>query len=169
MWRIEPFDRKRHHREAFDCGNAVLNDWFKTKPSQWEKKDLCRTYVAVDSQLNVAGYYTLSSHHVEHDSLRESQAQGLPRIDVPVVLLGRLAVDRRTQGQGVGTLLLLNALSRIAKLAETLGIRAVEVDAIDESAKHFYLKYGFSPLRDDERHLFLSVGTIQKLELPAPE
>jgi GNAT superfamily N-acetyltransferase len=166
-WAIESFDRTRHERTLFDCGVPVLNEWLLTKVSQFEKKDLARTYVLVQNgSVVVKGYYALSNHTVIYDSLPEEQAKGLPRIDVPVVLIGRLAVDRSTQGQGMGEFLLIDALRRAEYLAERIGIRAVEVDAINESARKFYVKYGFVSLKDDARHLFLPMHVIRKLQLP---
>ena len=79
--------------------------------------------------------------------------------------LGRLAVDLRSQGKGLGELLLIDALKRVTLAAEQLGIYAVEVRALNDSARRFYLKYGFTPLLDDELHLYLSMKTIRKLRL----
>src|SRR5271168_4307035 len=101
----------------------------------------------------VVGYYAISTHGVRREDLPDDQAKGLPRIDVPVVLLGRLAVDRSAQGCGLGSLLLMDALRRIELLSDEVGIRAVEVDAIDDAARNFYLKFGFMPLIDDPNHL----------------
>lgn len=166
---IERFDRSRHDRERFDCGKSPLNDWIRKWASQYDKRDLARTYVAVGggSPL-VLGYYAMSSHGVSYHALSPDQAKGLPKIDVPVVLLGRLAVDRRVQGQGLGELLLLDALRRAEHVATQLGVRAVEVEAIDESARRFYLKYGFCRLADDSRHLFMPMHVIRRLGLSAP-
>src|SRR5262249_48788838 len=145
-WIIEKLDR-RHDRAAFDCGNTVLNDWLRLRAGQFEKKDLARTYVAVrPGESLVVGYYALATHRVSYEALSPDQAKGLPRIDVPVVLLGRLAVDRTLHGKGLGSLLLVDALRRAEHLAKAIGIRAVEVDAIDEQARAFYLKFGFAPL-----------------------
>ena len=99
-------------------------------------------------------------------NLPADQAKGLPCIDVPVVLLGRLAVDRSMQGQGLGSLLLIDALRRIVHVANEVGVRAVEVHAIDDNARNFYLHYGFVPLRDDLRHLFVPLDVVRKLNLP---
>jgi GNAT superfamily N-acetyltransferase len=85
---------------------------------------------------------------------------------VPVLLLGRQAVDRKMQGQGLGSLLLLHALSRAQHIGKQIGVRAVEVDAIDDAAKQFYMKYGFMPLLDDPHHLLLPMHIIHKLNLP---
>lgn len=166
-WTIEPFDRSRHDRSGFDCGVPVLNDWLATKAGQFEKKDLARVYVlVVAGETTVNGYYALSSHAVAFEALPDDQAQGLPRIDLPVVLIGRLAVDRSLQGQHLGEHLLIDALRRAEYLAGKVGIRAVEVHALNDAARRFYQKYGFLPLLDDPQHLFLPMHIIRKLKLP---
>ena len=163
-WKIERL-RSSHDRTTFDCGNPILTDWLRQRAGQYDKRDLARTYVArMSGERIVLGYYAISNHRVSHDVLPADQAKGLPRLDVPVVLLGRLAVDR--SGQGMGSLLLVDALRRTQHLAEYVGVRAVEVDAIDHAAREFYLRFGFVPLLDDPNHLFLSVSVIRKLNLP---
>lgn len=159
-----------HDRSHFDCGVLSLNDWLLKQVSQYERRDLARTYVAVQTgEMRVLGYYALSMHRVRHEELPADQAKGLPRLDVPVVLLGRLAVDRTVQGQGLGSTLLLDALARSAHISRQVGVRAVEVDAIDELAKSFCLKYGFTALLDDQQHLYLPMHVIRKLDLPEPD
>lgn len=166
-WSIEPFHRQSHDRAGFDCGIPELNDWIATKASQFEKKDLARIYVLVGTgQTAVKGYYALSNHTVIYDVLPVDRAKGLPRIDLPVVLIGKLAVDRSVQGQHLGEFLLMDALRRAEYLASKIGIRAVEVDAIDDSARQFYQRYGFLSLNDDPRHLFLPMSDIRQLKLP---
>ncbi len=166
IWEIQRLNRG-HDRTQFDSGVPALNDWLQRFANQHEKRDLARTYVAVLlGEQRVLGYYALSNHQVHYDALPEIQAKGLPQIDIPVILLGRLAVDRSMQGQGLGRFLLIDALRRAIHVADQVGVRAVEVDAIDQSAKGFYLKYGFVPLEDDERHLFLPMQVIRKLKLP---
>jgi GNAT superfamily N-acetyltransferase len=145
----------------------MLDDWLKLRASQYQKKDLARTYVALQTgELLVRGYYALSTHRVSYEAIPETEARGLPRIDLPVVLLGRLAVDRTVQGRGLGAFLLVDALRRALHISDEVGIRALEVDAIDEEARRFYVKFGFQPLRDDPRHLFLPMQVVRKLGLP---
>jgi GNAT superfamily N-acetyltransferase len=164
-WQIEPL-QPAHDRTAFDCGKESLNQWLKHRAGQWERKELVRCYVAVPTgQARVFGFYAISSHHVSYELLPADHAKGLPQIDVPVVLLGRLAVDRTVQGQGLGRLLLVDVLRRAERLAGQLGIRAVEVEAIDDDARRFYLKFGFASLADDPKHLFLPMHVIRKLRL----
>ena len=89
----------------------------------------------------------------------------LPRYPIPVVHLGRLAVDMRYQGKGLGEFLLMDALRRTQLVSEQIGVYAVEVRAIDEAARQFYLKYGFTELKDDKLHLYLPISVIRKLSL----
>ncbi len=118
---------------------GLWNDWFAKNVSQFDKKDLARAYVLVrrgDSAIK--GYYALSNHRVVYEALPNDQAKGLPPIDIPVVLIGRLAVDLSAQGQRLGEFLLTDALRRAEYLAERIGIQAVEVDAVNQAAKRFY-------------------------------
>jgi GNAT superfamily N-acetyltransferase len=165
-WIVERLDG-RHDRKSFDCGNPLLSHWLRTQASQYEKKDLARTYVAVsEGQFLVVGYYAISSHRVSFDVLPEELAKGLPRISIPVILLGRLAVDLKAQKRGLGGHLLVDALRRAQHISEQIGARAVEVDAVDDDAREFYLHFGFQSLLDDARHLYISMRKIRKLNLP---
>ena len=162
-WEIQPL-RGFHERAKFDCGHPSLNEWLQQRAGQWDRKELSRCYVAVrPGGSQVLGYYAISSHHVSFQALPDDQAKGLPNIDIPVVLLGRLAVDLSEQGQGLGRCLLVDALQRAERLASELGVRAVEVEAMDEAAREFYSKFGFVPLADDPRHLVLPMHVIRKL------
>lgn len=160
-WRIERFSRS-HDRSAFSCGKPPLDDFIRRFVTQYEKRNLGRTFVAVrEGESRIGGYYTLASSSVTFEHLPEESARTLPKHPVPVVLIARLAVDASMQGQKLGEKLLIDALSRCLDLAEQLGVHAVEVDAIDDQARSFYLKYGFVSLKDDPRHLFLPVATIR--------
>lgn len=157
---------KRHDRSTFDCGQPALDDWLKTRAGQFDRRDLARTFVAVVAQApRVVGYYALASHRVRFEALPDDQARGLPKIDVPVILLGRLAVDQTMQGKGLGSFLLIDALRRALQVAREIGIRAVEVDAADDGARAFYLKYDFVPLLDGANHLYSPMHVIRKLAL----
>ena len=90
----------------------------------------------------------------------------MPKHPIPVILLARLAVDRTMQGKGLGRGLLMDALHRALEVSQSLGVYAVEVDALDQNAKSFYEKYGFAPLPDQELHLYLPMTTIEKTFSP---
>ncbi len=158
---IEPLSSK-HDRSSFDCGESSLNIYLKQYARQNDEKGLGRTYVAVEpGQARIEGYYTISTGAVTFDQVPEK----LPKYPIPIVHLGRLAVDLKSQGKALGELLLIDALKRVTQASEQLGIYAVEVRALNENARRFYLKYGFAPLLDDELHLYLSIKTIRKLKL----
>jgi GNAT superfamily N-acetyltransferase len=161
-WQIECLDRS-HQREEFCCGKAPLDSFLRTLVNQYEKRNLGRTYVAVrPEEKRVYGYYTLASSALPFAHLPTSASKKLPKHPLPVVLLARLAVDQSVQGQGLGRELLTDALQRCLDLSAGLGVYAVEVDAIDEQARQFYVKYGFVPLLDNDLHLHLPITTIEK-------
>jgi len=165
-WRIERLDRG-HVREGFDCGKPSLNDFLHALVGQYEKRNLGRTYIALEGEdRRVLGYYTLASGAVQAQRLPANQAKKLPQHAVPVVLLGRLAVDHSVHGRGLGGFLLRDAMTRSLDLAEQLGIHAVVVDALDAGAKTFYERFGFMPLTDDEMRLFLPLSTIRSAAKP---
>ncbi len=160
-WLIAPLDR-HHVRSAFSCGKPPLDEFIRSLVSQYQKRNLGRTYVAVTpGDPQVFGYFTLASSAVPFVNLPGDFAKKLLRHPVPVILLARLAVDQTVQVQRLGEILLLDALDRCATLAENLGVHAVEVEAIDEQARSFYQKYGFAALIDDQLHLILPIATIR--------
>lgn len=164
-WLIEEL-ASDHDRGAFSCGHDSLDSFLKQYASQNQKTGVSRTFVALKrGEKVVRGYYSLAAGAVKLDNLTDEQRKRLPRYPVPVAHLGRLAVDKSTQRKGLGEHLLLDALCRVDRADRELGIHAVEVVAIDDAARHFYLKYGFTELRDDPHHLFISMKTIRQLRL----
>ena len=152
------------NRDNFDCGNNHLNDFIKTKGSQYEKNNLARIFLAIENNNNFVGYYTISANSVKLTDIPQDISKKLPKhTNVSVLLLGKLAVNKIYQGQGLGAFLLMDALDRIMKMSSELGYFAVEVDAIDESAKNFYLKYGFESLLDDDKHMYITIKKLNKL------
>jgi len=162
--RIERFDREKHQRDEFRSGKPSLDDFLHARVSQYEKRKLGKTYVAVcTGATRVLGYYTISSSSLQFAHLPEKVAKKLPKHPVPAILLARLAVDQSIHGQGLGSDLLLDALHRIADISTNLGVFAVEVDAIDQDALAFYQRFGFQSLLDDELHLFMQIETVEKM------
>jgi predicted GNAT family N-acyltransferase len=111
----------------------------------------------------VIGYYTLAAGAVTFEHLPTEASRKLPKHPIPVILLARLAVDLSNRGKRLGEGLLLDALQRSLDLSGNLGAHAVEVDALDDSAVAFYVKYGFTPLLDNPKHLHLPLATIEKV------
>jgi GNAT superfamily N-acetyltransferase len=164
-WLIERLT-DAHDRSGFSCGKSPLDEFLKKLAGQYDRRDFARTYVAVvppDSA--VQGYYTLSGGSLDLSALPESVRKKLPRHPVPVARLGRLAVTQAAQGRSLGKALLLYALKRCTQVSAEVALYAVEVEAIDEAARSFYLKYGFTSLAADPFHLYLSMKTVEKLGL----
>ncbi len=154
-----------HDRHNFDCGVSSLNDFLTKRATQFDRRDLGRTFVAVAPESHqILGYYTLSSGSVSYEELPKTESRGLPsRIRIPVLHLGRLAVDVTAKGKGRGSFLLMDALRRGFVSGRSVAMRAVEVYAVDDSARAFYRRYGFVELLDDQQHLYLSMKLVAKL------
>jgi GNAT superfamily N-acetyltransferase len=170
-WRIEQLE-KFHDRNSFDCGAPALNDYLQKTARQAQTKHLSRTYVAVSALVQpgadntaVHGFFTIAAGRVNLGEISDAEIKRLhlSRHPVPVVLLGRLAVDKGSVGQGLGRRLLIEALERASLAAQVIGAAAVEVHAKDSVARDFYKKYGFVQLLDDEDHLWLSMKIIEAM------
>lgn len=134
---------EEHVLHPFDCGNAVLDDWLRRRALKNQHLNASRTFVICpEGTACVVGYYSLATGSVSHVDLSRSLRQNMPD-PVPVVLLGRLAVDVSTQGNNFGKWLLNDAVMRVSNLADQVGIKAIMVHAIDERAKAFYEYFGF--------------------------
>lgn len=123
-----------------------------------------QTYVGLAGE-DMAGYYTLAVGQVSREEAPDRIVKGLARYPVPVMLLARLAVDRRWQGQGVGKALLKDAMQRTLQAADIAGIRAFVVHAKDAEAASFYQKFDFIPSPTDAMHLFLLLKDVRGLLL----
>ena len=167
MLRIERLHPARHNRQAFDCGVIILNTFLRQYARQFHERNLGVTWVAVaeDAPERILGYYTLSVGAVIPDDL-PGEHVALPQ--VPIMLLGRLAVDQTKQGKGIGRLLLLHALHHALYFSSHAGIYAVVVDVLDEHAAKFYQQYGFQPLPNNPYRLYLPMRAIAKLPWSSP-
>jgi len=145
----------------FDCGNDALNLWLKRFAWANVQNDSARVYVAHRRDRVVVGYHALTAGSVSRGEAPERMGHGVAAHPIGVVVLGRLAVDRAQQGKGLGTTLLQNALLRAQHAADTVGVRAVLVQAIDAAARSFYLRYGFSPSPVDEMRLMLLMKDLR--------
>ena len=164
LWIIEKLG-KRHDRAAFSCGVAELDEYLQRFAGQNEKTGISQHFVAVATvgDSRILGYYALSAGSVAFGQVPDELKKRLPRYPVPVAHLGKLAVDQTMQGHGLGEDLLIDAMVRIVGVADQIGIHAIEVVAINDDTKRFYLKYGFTELADDEHHLYLPLSAVQRL------
>jgi GNAT superfamily N-acetyltransferase len=145
---------KNQQRQQFDCGIPELNRYLQQQISQDAKHHIVAPFVLLDDN-HIIGFYTLSASSVNVSDLPLELIKKLPKYPlIPVALLGRLAIDKKYQGQGLGDFLLMDALKRSLELSKQIGIMAIVVDAMNESVCRFYQQYGFKLL------------TYQRLFLP---
>jgi ribosomal protein S18 acetylase RimI-like enzyme len=159
------FDKSKHQRDSFDCGNEALNSYLKQHLGQNLKHNLIQAYVALEKNSNrVLGYYTLSSASISHTELPKDIAKKLPKYPIPAILISRLACDKQTREAqlNLGSKLVIHALKQALKAVEIIGIMCVIVDAKPEAIA-FYQKFGFQILAESENRLYLPVSTITKL------
>ncbi|MDP2811557.1 MAG: GNAT family N-acetyltransferase [Rhodocyclaceae bacterium] len=151
-----------HRRDDFDCSDPALNDFLRRYARQQAERDFSRTYVAVAEEgARILGFHSVSTGAI--DFRNWPPGLRLPRYPVPVARIGRLAVDARAQGAGVGSALLDHALRLSAALAGRIGLHAVVVDAKHSKAAAFYARYGFQRFRDDGLSMFLMMSVIRRL------
>lgn len=161
---VEPLGRQ-HDRTAFHCGSEALDRYVKQQARQDADKRVAAPFVAVRApDTRVLGYYTLSASVLTLADLPDELARKLPRYpQLPVTLLGRLAVDQSAKGQGLGEYLLLDALNRSLAYADQIAAMAVVVDAKGDEAVRFYAHYGFMAFQAQPRRLFVPMVTVAKL------
>jgi ribosomal protein S18 acetylase RimI-like enzyme len=162
-WNLERLSN-HHERETFCCGNVSLDVFLKTLAGQYEKRRLGKTFVAVRAGEDVVrGYYTSAAGSLDLSALPEKVRKKLPKHPLPTVHLGRLAVDQHHRGQRLGETLLFHFLRSALAVTNTIGVFAVDVQATDDKARDFYLKYGFLSLQDIPLHLYLSMKTVEQM------
>lgn len=147
-----------HDRTIFDCGVPALNLYLRNYALQNQKRGIVRNYVATRAgERTIVAYYSLVYASLDQKRLPQKFVKGLGKYDIPVMLLARLAVDRREKGKGLGKALLKDAIMRTMQAAEIAGLKVLLVHAKDEPAAAFYEKYGFEPVLGDRLKLFLPV------------
>ncbi|MBP1617681.1 MAG: N-acetyltransferase [Bacteroidetes bacterium] len=161
---IELLD-SRHNRKDFDCGNELLNNYLKHQAGQDVKHKLSVCYVLIENSTDyIKGYYTLSNSSIPLSCFSEQTREKLPKsyVSIPTTLLGRLAIDRKYGGQGIGKILLIDALKRSYGISHEIGSFGVVVDPIDDEARRFYQKYDFIEFPDSKK-MFIATKTLKEL------
>jgi ribosomal protein S18 acetylase RimI-like enzyme len=150
-----------HDRQGFDCGQSQLNDWLRQVARQHQDKGLSKTFVATLEQepARICGYYALTLAELESRHLPATWRKKLPQ-RIPGVRLGRLAVDIKYQGSGLGELLLVDILMRARRIYREAGGIGLFVDAMDDRAASFYRHFGFESTPEQPLLLYLPVQVI---------
>ena len=145
-----------HETGAFDCGEPLMDDWLKRRALANQASGASRTFVVADEAQIVRGYYALAAGAVDHATAGGAMRRNMPD-PLPVMVLGRLAVDRSFHGKGLGADLLRDAVLRTERLAQEVGIRALVVHALNDRACAFYRHHGFSESAIDPLILMLRI------------
>lgn len=156
---------KEHDRKAFSCGDEGLDRYVREQISQDMKRRVAAPFVLIEpAQKIVIGYYTLAAGSVALDEWPSALTKKLPPYQrIPVTLLGRLALDKKHQGRGLGQHLLMDALFRSLGAAKEIASVAVIVDAVNDAARDFYKHYGFIGFPNHPYRLFLHMQTISDM------
>jgi GNAT superfamily N-acetyltransferase len=154
---------KDHDRAGFHCNVDTLDHYIHKQAGQDIKRRISRIFVAEQpgNSKEILGYYSLSTLSVQLSDLPENLAKKLPRHPIPAALIGRLAVSKHAQGHGIGRMLLIDAIQRTLSVSDQIAIFAMIVDAVNDNARGFYEKYGFTCLKDSSKRLFLPLKSFR--------
>jgi len=150
-----------HELTQFQSGEPALDDWLRKRALQNEETGASRTYVVCLGK-RVVGYYALATGAIAHIAAPGRVRRNMPD-PVPVMVIGRLAVDQTMQGEAIGPALLRDAILRTVQAADIVGIRAILVHAISERAKRFYEKWGFVPSPVEPMTLMITIAEAQRM------
>ena len=149
-----------HLLNEFGCGEASLDEWLKRRALANQLSGASRTFVAAGQDGRVYGYYAMAAGAVSHQQATSGVRRNMPD-PVPVMVLARLAVDRRAQGIKLGAALLQNAVNRAVAVSHKVGVRALLVHALDDRAKQFYQHYGFQESPQHPMTLMLRLNAVK--------
>jgi GNAT superfamily N-acetyltransferase len=161
-FRLERLQRD-HPRKSFRCGESQVDDWLAKNALQNQDKHLSATRVLLDQGGAIAGYYTLATGQVDFSDLPAEVAKRLPRRVLPVAVLAWLGVSSDRQGQGLGQLLLAQALRDCWEAGKTFAFVAVVLDCLNGAAKAFYRRWDFEELPGHPYRLFLSAKRLDAM------
>lgn len=153
---------RQHNRQQFDCGQEDLNEFLRRYALQQQTRLQSRTFVAVNEDDGVTGFYCLNIMSLAFADAPEELVKRLGRYPLSAILIGRFAVDKDYQGQGLGRYLLSHALNNIGKVAELAGVVLALVDPKDDKAAQFYQRLGFRPLLGSAPRMFIPVAELLK-------
>ena len=149
-----------HLLNEFECGQASLDEWLKRRALANQLSGASRTFVAAGQDGRVYGYYAMAAGAVSHQQATSGVRRNMPD-PVPVMVLARLAVDRRAQGIKLGAALLQDAVNRAVAVSHKVGVRALLVHALDDRAKQFYQQYGFQESPQHPMTLMLRLSAVK--------
>jgi GNAT superfamily N-acetyltransferase len=150
-----------HELGDFQCGEERLDSWLRDHAQASQRADIARTYVVFEGE-SVVAYVSLMTGSIRPESAPKRYSRGMPCHSLPTIVVARLAVDRRHQGNRIGSRLLAEALRRAVRTSDVVAARLVVVDAIDDRAAAFYRRWGFIDVAESPRRLSRKIGDIRR-------
>lgn len=171
QYTVEPFDPKTQDRAAFTCGVQQIDNYLKLTAKKGSKADVVRIWVVLDKGRGIVGFYGINMHSVVAEEMPAALAKKAPKHGVlPAAFISMIGVHQSMQGQGLGSALLADALSRIGRVSDEIGSCAVLLDVFDcgdpeivARRKTYYESFGFTPLPDQPLRLFMPIQTVRAL------
>ena len=168
---IEPLDPERHDRAAFSCGVEQVDNFFRRTANKLAEADNLRVFVLTSPEAELIGFYALNAHAIDYAKLPAKYARTRPRHGyIPASYISMIGVDQKFAGKGFGGDLLIDALKRISRAADEIGIAVVILDVLNcgnselvNKRLRLYKSYGFLPLASNELRLFLPITTVRAL------
>lgn len=168
---IEPLDPERHDRAAFSCGVEQVDNFFKRTANKLTQAGNLRAFVLTSPNTELIGFYALNAHAIDYDALPAKYARARPRHGyIPACYISIIGVDQKFAGNGFGGDLLIDALERISRASDEIGIAVVVLDVLNcgnseliNKRLRLYKSYGFMPLPSNELRLFLPIATVRAL------
>lgn len=168
---IEPLDPERHDRAAFSCGVEQVDNFFKRTANKLTQAGNLRAFVLTSPNTELIGFYALNAHAIDYDALPAKYARARPRHGyIPACYISIIGVDEKFAGNGFGGDLLIDALERISRASDEIGIAVVVLDVLNcgnseliNKRLRLYKSYGFMPLPSNELRLFLPIATVRAL------
>lgn len=169
---IEPLEPSRHERVEFACGEPRLDNFLRLSAGKQQKDDFTRVFVAVaEGSRRILGYCALNTHALGVAELgRDRPRRASNRSSIPALYLSMIAVDKVQQGRGLGTDLLIDALHRVSRVSQEVGLKLVVLDVINDGGdatfqrrKEFYRRMGFQSFADHPERMFMTIGTVRQL------
>lgn len=170
-YEIQPFDHSLHDRAAFSCGVHQIDNYLKLTAKKGSKADVVRVWVVVDDNHRILGFYGINMHAIDVKDMPSAYAKKTMKHGMlPAAFIAMIGVDQNQQGNGIGSVLVADALNRIALASEQIGTCVVVLDAFDDGntdmvarRKSCYEGFGFIPLPDQPLRLFMPVATVRAL------
>lgn len=171
LFEIQPFDPKVHDRAAFSCGVPQIDNYLKLTAKKGSKADVVRVWVVIDANNQIVGFYGINMHAVDVKEMPPPYAKKAMKHGIlPAAFIAMIGVDENQQGNGIGSALVADALSRIARASEDIGTCVVMLDVFDDGddtavamRKSYYESFGFISLPDQPLRLFMPVATVRQL------